>query len=155
MLIQANDDITAPALSENVPAGWTVTPVDNGGFTFNPSTLEWVYLGGWTTGSSATIIYNVTVPADAAEATYSITGEVSAYGIGPFAVGGETDITVSTAPSADLNNDGHVNVLDMIILGQHWEETPSSPSWDPKFDLNNDNIIDSGDMAIIGIYWTG
>jgi len=51
-------------------------------------------------GASATVIYDVTVPADAAEGGYWITGNISpAYGVDPLAVGDESKITVSTGPA--------------------------------------------------------
>ncbi len=152
VLLQANGDVTAPSLDENVPAGWTVTPVDNDGFTFKPSTLEWVLVGAWSAGNSATIIYDVTVPGGATEMTYSLSGTTSGYGVGPFAVGGETCITVSLLVG-DLNDDGDINVLDMIMVGNHWGET-GTPGWIPE-DLNNDGVINEGDMVVIGQNWTG
>jgi len=52
---------------------------------------------------------------------------------------------------ADLNADGRVNVGDMVLIGQHWGESPA-PSW---LDLNGDNVINVGDLVIIGQHWTG
>ena len=154
VLLQANGDVTGPSLDEDVPAGWTVTEVSTpAGFNFKPSTLEWVYMGAWSAGDSATIIYNVTVPGGATETTYSLSGTTFGYGVGPFVVGGETDVTVATAPLGDLNGDDAVNVLDMILVGNHWGET-GTPGWIPE-DLNNDGVINEGDMVVIGQNWTG
>jgi hypothetical protein len=95
VVVEAGADLTAPALDENVPAGWTVTPVTTPmGWTFKTSTVEWILLSAMTTGQTATFVYEVTVPAGAAETTYSLSGEVSAYGVGPFAVTGDSIITV-------------------------------------------------------------
>jgi len=52
---------------------------------------------------------------------------------------------------ADLNADGRVNVGDMVLIGQHWGESPA-PSW---LDLNGDNVINVGDLVITGQQWTG
>ncbi|MDD3492258.1 MAG: Ig-like domain-containing protein [Candidatus Thermoplasmatota archaeon] len=153
VLVEANADVTAPALDEDVPAGWTVTPVTTpAGWTFKPSTLEWVYAGAMSTGETATIVYDVTIPAGAVETTYSLSGQVSAYLVGPFAVTGETDVKVGII-TGDINDDGHVNVLDMILVGNHWGET-GDPGWIPE-DLNEDGIINEGDMVVIGQNWTG
>jgi len=153
VLVEAYGAVTAPVLDEDIPAGWTVTPVTTpAGWTFKPSTLEWVLVGAMGLGDTATIIYDVTVPGGATEMMYTLYGEVSAFGMGPFMVTGEDEITVGVI-DGDLNDDGHVNVLDMILVGNHWGET-GPPGWIPE-DLNQDGVINEGDMVIIGQNWTG
>jgi hypothetical protein len=55
--------------------------------------------------------------------------------------------------TGDVNNDGHVNVLDMILIGQYWGQT-GSPGWIPE-DVIEDGEINVLDMIIIGQHWTG
>ena len=50
----------------------------------------------------------------------------------------------------DVNNDGNVNVLDMIVIAQHWMETPESPNWYPRADVNNDSVVNVLDLIIVG-----
>lgn len=96
--LTAHDDISNPVLDEDVPSGWTVTPVDNAGFNYIPSTTKWIHVGAWTSGFSATIEYNLTFPE--AQITiypppcgvYHIHGNVSANDLGPFPVDGDNDI---------------------------------------------------------------
>ncbi len=72
-----------------------------------------------------------------------------------------SDITLvngtRTIPSCendpDVNDDGSVNVLDMILVGQHWGQT-GDPGWIPE-DINCDGQIDVLDMILIGQNWTG
>jgi hypothetical protein len=52
-----------------------------------------------------------------------------------------------------VNNDDHVNVLDMVLVGQHWGEI-GPPLWIPE-DANQDGVINVLDMIIIGQHWTG
>ena len=52
-------------------------------------------------------------------------------------------VTISTAPW-DVNGDGFVNILDMILVGQHFGET-GAPGWIPE-DVNCDGVIDMRDM---------
>jgi parallel beta-helix repeat protein len=52
-------------------------------------------------------------------------------------------VRISTAPW-DVNGDGFVNILDMILVGQHFGET-GSPGWIPE-DVNCDGVIDVRDM---------
>jgi hypothetical protein len=53
----------------------------------------------------------------------------------------------------DVNSDGFVNVLDLILVGQHLGET-GPPGWIPE-DINADGQINVLDMILIGQHWTG
>lgn len=59
----------------------------------------------------------------------------------------------TTGKTGDVNNDDHVNVLDMILIGQYWGQT-GSPGWIPE-DVKKDGAINVLDMIIIGQHWTG
>jgi len=96
--VTTNQDVTALALDEDLPSGWTVTEVDSAGAIFKNSTNEWLWMAAIPSGTTKTVIYNVTVPSDAAETVYQITGNVSAYGVSPIAVGGEDSVTVGVPP---------------------------------------------------------
>ncbi len=63
---------------------------------------------------------------------------------------------VTVTPCADdwdVNGDGHVNVLDMIRVGQHWGET-GGPHW-IREDVNKDGNVNVLDIIVIGQHWTG
>ncbi len=65
------------------------------------------------------------------------------------------DITITVnQPYAnwDINQDNSVNVLDMVRIGQHWDETGSA-GWITE-DANEDGTIDVLDMILIGQNWT-
>ena len=53
----------------------------------------------------------------------------------------------------DLNGDGFANILDLIIIVQHWGET-GSPCW-VSADVNCDGVINILDMVLVGQHWTG
>ena len=53
---------------------------------------------------------------------------------------------------ADVNSDGYVNVLDLIRVGQHLDETGPA-SW-IREDINKDGTITVLDLIIIGQHWT-
>jgi hypothetical protein len=53
----------------------------------------------------------------------------------------------------DVNGDGSTNVLDMILVGQHWGETGLA-GW-ARADANEDGSVNVLDMIIIGQHWTG
>jgi hypothetical protein len=54
---------------------------------------------------------------------------------------------------SDVNSDGTVDVLDMIMVGQHWGEA-GPDGWIPE-DVNEDGTIDVLDIVIIGQNWSG
>lgn len=56
-------------------------------------------------------------------------------------------------PAWDLNMDGKVDVLDMILVGQKFGQA-GSPGWLGE-DVNKDGKIDVLDMILIGQHWTG
>ena len=48
-----------------------------------------------------------------------------------------------TPPSADLNNDGVVNIFDLVLVASQFGTTS------PTADLNNDGTVNIGDLAIV------
>jgi len=67
----------APGIDENLPDGWTATPVQNNGMIYQAANTQWVLIDEMGPGKK-TVIYDVFVPATTKNGTYSITGEVSA-----------------------------------------------------------------------------
>ncbi len=60
--IWADQDLYGVGLEEDLPTGWKVIPVDNGGFTYKAAKTEWVYPSKVPAGTMKTIIYQVEVP---------------------------------------------------------------------------------------------
>jgi hypothetical protein len=53
----------------------------------------------------------------------------------------------------DVNGDSDANVLDMVLVGQHWGESGLT-GWILE-DTNEDGNVDVLDIIIIGQHWTG
>lgn len=53
----------------------------------------------------------------------------------------------------DVNGDGKANVLDLVAVGQHWNETGLT-GWIIE-DANEDGAIDVLDLVVIAQHWTG
>jgi len=66
-------------------------------------------------------------------------------------------------PAWDVNGDGRVNILDMVLVGQKWlmGEGCGIPDWEPPDgyvmpeDINKDGCVNVLDMIFVGQYWTG
>ena len=53
----------------------------------------------------------------------------------------------------DINHDGIVDVLDLIIVCSAYGSNPNKPNWNPNADLNNDNTIDIYDLIIVASHY--
>jgi hypothetical protein len=62
-------------------------------------------------------------------------------------------ITVGNVVHPDLNGDGSVNVLDMIRIGQHWNEVGQA-GWIEE-DVKEDGTVNVLDATLVGQHWTG
>jgi len=56
-------------------------------------------------------------------------------------------------PNWDVNKDERVNILDVVLVGQHWGET-GPPCWIPM-DVNSDGIVNILDLILVAQHWTG
>ena len=61
--LKADTDLNGVGLQESLPVGWLIHPVDNAGAAFKRSEGEWVFNEPIEAGATATITYEVTVPA--------------------------------------------------------------------------------------------
>jgi len=58
-------------------------------------------------------------------------------------------------PIWDINMDGRINVLDLIIVAMHFGSHEGEPDYDESVDLNNDGDINILDLIIVAMHWTG
>lgn len=50
----------------------------------------------------------------------------------------------------DVNEDGKVDIEDLVIVGLAWATYPGHPKWNAIADLNDDGFIDIEDLATVG-----
>lgn len=70
---------------------------------------------------------------------------------------GETDLADNTYSDGivtvrwpyDVNGDGYVGIDDIVLVAEHFGETPASPGWDPKCDINPDSYIGIDDIVAV------
>ena len=58
-------------------------------------------------------------------------------------------------PRWDINMDGRINVLDLIIVAMHFGSHEGEAGYDAGVDLNNDGDINILDLIIVAMHWTG
>ena len=102
---------------------------------------------------SATLVFNWDTTGVPTGFNYEISAEAST-------ILGETDKldntfidgTVEVSKEkliGDINDDGTVNVDDLILLSQAYGSTSQSPNWNPDADLNGDNTINKTDLSLL------
>ncbi|OGO06449.1 MAG: hypothetical protein A2Y92_00225 [Chloroflexi bacterium RBG_13_57_8] len=82
---------------------------------------------------------------------YSVTFEVSDGDLTDT-----EDITITVLQlydDWDVNGDGAANILDMVLVGQHWGQSGLT-GWIQE-DTNEDGAVDVLDIVVIGQHWTG
>ena len=139
------DDVQAPALKENLPAGWVVTEGDSGDAVYDSATNEWIWVARMSSGETKTVTYNVTIPADAVSHDYHIAGHASAYGVDPFEIGGESRVTVVTL-CGDVNHDELLSTADAVLALQM---AANNTDIDFAADVNADGAVTSVDALMI------
>ena len=87
-----------------------------------------------TPGTSALTLSNVTV------------GDPSGHAVPMTVVDGS--VAVFTGPDWDVNCDGCIDVLDVVLVGQHFGQT-GTPCWIPQ-EVNCDGVINVLDIILIG-----
>jgi len=73
-------------------------------------------------------------------------GDPSGHPVPTAVTGGS--VTVELCPDWDVNCDGCIDVLDIILVGQHFDET-GAPHW-IREDVNRDALISVLDIILIG-----
>lgn len=60
--IKVDQDMAGVGLDEDLPVGWEITPVENGGAIFKSSTSQWVFMDMLRAGTERVITYDVKLP---------------------------------------------------------------------------------------------
>lgn len=53
----------------------------------------------------------------------------------------------------DLNKDGHVDIIDVVIVTSAFGKEEGDPGWDPRADVNGDGLVDIFDVVLIAIHF--
>lgn len=88
------------------------------------------------------------LPADSPLGTYSV--HASARYEDQKAVV-DTTFQVKQKTSADINEDGTVNILDIALVALAWGSYPGHLRWDPRCDLDGNELINIIDIALVAV----
>ena len=136
------------SVNEGEALEFTVTATDNDD---DPLTISASNLPSGATFDEETGIFSWTPRFDQAGTYEGVRFEVTD--------GSSTDyeeITVTVVQEYenwDVNEDSGSNVLDMVLIGQHFGENGET-GW-IRADVNEDGTINVLDMIIVGQHWTG
>ena len=93
-----------------------------------------------------TVTYIRIDPTDSPDSEIAIEGIVGYSGVIPVE---PSDGTVMDYPPWDINMDGRTDVLDFILIGQHFGQDVTTPL-KPNPDVNRDGTVDIRDLVLVG-----
>ena len=53
----------------------------------------------------------------------------------------------------DVNDEGNINIDELILLMEAYGSTSTSANWNPNADINDDGAVDIFDIKIISAHW--
>jgi len=143
--ISADQDLYGVGLAEELPTGWTVTPIENGGFTYKAAKTQWLYPTKLPAGTMATIIYQVEVPQSAS---------IETSGSDPCYVSGNdiSGVVDAALPCMDtvVTGDSSVAVSDcvsVLVAISRWDVT------NDRLDLTLSNKISFQQVQRAVAFW--
>jgi len=129
--ISADQDMYGVGLAEDLPTGWKVTPIENDGFIYKRSQVEWVFPSKIAAGAMKIIIYQVEVPqTQAIETNASDPCYVSSDDI--------EGIVDSALPCQDT----HVTGDSTIVISDSVPVVVAISRWDVEDDTIDINLSD-------------
>jgi thermitase len=81
--------------------------------------------------------------------TITATATIPEFDINPADNAKDSPINVNVRILGDANNDGKVDVRDILMVAKAFGETPDRSRWNKDFDLNSDNRINVIDILIV------
>jgi len=79
--------------------------------------------------------------------SYVLVGQTASFGVGNY-----NSLLIVFSKLGDVNRDGIINVLDLILVANALGTHPSDPKWNPSADLNQDGNINVLDLIVVATY---
>jgi PKD repeat protein/Mg-chelatase subunit ChlD len=132
--MQPDQYLHSLTLDEDFPAGWNITSVDDSGWVFDSSTVQWSHNSTLLAGGNFTFVYNVTVPGNSTGGIYNISGLVLATGLDDVKVGGNSEVYVMDDwnPWNDWDSEGdpngrYITYEEVTTAQDYWESDDPAP----------------------------
>ena len=124
--ITANTEVHGLTLHEEIPAGWTFTPVDNGSATLREASHDWLFMETLKDGDQRAVVYTLTAPttplSDHGQEQVSLTGNVgsSSPRLSQMVLGEDKVARVDTLPVLVVISrwDTEKNAIDLCLPPQ-------------------------------------
>jgi len=141
----------------NLFTSWFTTHVDTATNDTTPFTLLTYTTSQTISGtktSNSTVSLNGSQIAGTGSTTWTINLTGLAIGTNSYTIsyssGGSKSITITIQKSGDINGDGAINIQDLSILANYWNETNPEA---PLSDLNGDHVVNISDLSILAGRW--
>lgn len=145
------------ALTDTLPAELTYQGDSSGlpATQVEPGVIRWD-LGVLAQGQAISFVLTVTVDSGITALTI-VTNTLSTGSDDLELLGGNNAATVESllcrAPLADFDEDGAVDVDDLMELAARWRARPGDPLYEGRFDLDQDGIISVVDVQLAASQW--
>ena len=139
------DDISFDAcISELCTSAFSVSAYDPAG---GDLTYTWEALdGGAIIGEGADVVFDPPTIEPGYPCPYlvklTVTSSVSGLST-------EQTIGIYVKLAGDADGDGVVNVLDKVLVRNHFGENPASPTWDPRADVDCNGVVNVLDKVTV------
>jgi PKD repeat protein len=144
--ITTDQDLVGAGLEEDLPVGWEITPVENGGAVFKRPTTQWVFLDTIRAGSQRVITYDVTVPRSELLTSIRLPQPFCIRGIFQAQV---PDVVVEVEGESCLMVNDCLSVLEAVA-----HLIPASmPGEEDRIDLRLSEVITEDQLLRAGELW--
>jgi hypothetical protein len=106
--------------------------------------------------SSIRVLTPTPTPTNTPTSTPSSTATPTATATGtamPTATHSPTPTSTPCILFGDLNGDGDVDIVDIMMVASHWNTSMGDPNYNPTCDLDSDGDIDITDIMLVAVHW--
>jgi PKD repeat protein/murein tripeptide amidase MpaA len=98
--------------------------------------------------TDVTGLYTFTVPAGVYQLTIEFPQYLDAARSLNLLTGDSTALGSVTLLAGDVNDNDKINIVDLALIGAHYDLNAGDPGWDARADLNNDGTVNLQDLVL-------
>jgi hypothetical protein len=80
---------------------------------------------------------------------------ISDYAFAPYTTKYYSYFEFGNHPPYDFDNDGDVDIVDIMKVASRWNSSTGDPNYDATYDVDKDGDIDIVDVMKVAAAWTG